>query len=167
MIQYITPQQFDIAKSNGISRQVLEYRVYDALWDVERAITESPRAIMSRGDWVKIAKRNGICQGTFYNRVTKSGWSNERAATEPVHKRGSNVSKAHEARRSNSKIPQYIKDLAKSNGVDRGVLSGRIYKLKWDLIKAATTPVRSKTESLKLARKGYEKINGYGFGHKR
>ena len=42
---YITPEEYDIAESNGICRDTLEYRIRKArfLWEREVALTKPPR----------------------------------------------------------------------------------------------------------------------------
>lgn len=83
MKMHLSPDDYEIAKNNGIHKKLAYERFYKYGWSAERAITEAPQRDMS--DWVALAKRNGISKGTFYHRVSKRmGWSPYKAATTPV-----------------------------------------------------------------------------------
>jgi len=85
---YITPQEYEIAKQNGISRDTLEYRIRDLAWDMQKAICTKPRVKKETSwHWRQIAKRNGISYQTFQKRVNVYGWDQERAATELLQDR--------------------------------------------------------------------------------
>ena len=158
---YIEPHYFDIAKANGISEDTLRKRVYELGWDVERAATESPRQTTSRKEWRVIAEQNGIKYDTFLKRVNKYGWSEERAATEPtmskqeVSKLGSSVKK------NNAKLTDEIMKLAKLNGICISTLKSRIYEYEWNVIRAATEPIKTREQSLKEAREAYKRCHGH------
>lgn len=81
---YITPEEYEIAKANGICSATLEDRIRRLVWDKEQAISMAPRK-QRRIDkrFIKIAKENGISERAFYHRL-KSGWSIEDAATIPL-----------------------------------------------------------------------------------
>ena len=75
---YITDKDYEIAESNGINRKLLYTRVYQLGWELERAITQKPRA---RGvSMFQLARDNGIPLNLYYKRVHE-GWSPIEAAT--------------------------------------------------------------------------------------
>jgi len=78
---YLTDEDYDIAKQNGIKPRTLISRI-DRGWDKERAITESTTG--ERAKWLKVAKENGIKEGTFNNRVYIHGYTHEEAATKQL-----------------------------------------------------------------------------------
>ncbi|WP_338631509.1 hypothetical protein [Clostridium baratii] len=152
---YITPEEYKIAESNGISRRAVNYRIREAGWSKERAITEPLRRKNDYGDLVTIAINNGIQSKTFYMRVRSCGWDPYKAATVPTMSREESVKKSIEKRR---KYPQEILELAESNGISHDTFRCRVRKLKWDLVKAATTPIMTQRE-IGLLRK--EKLARY------
>jgi hypothetical protein len=84
---YITPEEYQTAKDNGISKKTLEYRVRSSGWNKQRAITEKPRKRSSIKKYIEIANKNGICEGTFLNRIRKLKWSMEKASSKSVMSR--------------------------------------------------------------------------------
>lgn len=84
---YITPQEYEIAKQNGISRATLEYRIRDLAWDMSKAINTPPRKKKSLKEWRTIADQNGIPYPAFQKRMHVYNWDPERAATEPLQDR--------------------------------------------------------------------------------
>ena len=79
---YITPQDYTQAKQNGISSQLLDYRIRITAWDKERAIITPVQKRNANDKWIKIAEENGISYVTFHSRIHALGWSLERASTE-------------------------------------------------------------------------------------
>lgn len=93
-MEYLTDEDFEIAKSNGISRKRASQRFYQLCWNRERSITEPVGENHRKkgkgrryGKWKSIAEGNGIAQSTFYCRL-KRGWSYQMAATKPPGKQG-------------------------------------------------------------------------------
>ena len=82
---YITPKEYEIAESNGISAKNLNKRVREYGWKVEDAITKPLRKNKQKIDrkWFLLAKKNGIKYNTFLVRVRK-GMDLKQAATEPA-----------------------------------------------------------------------------------
>jgi hypothetical protein len=84
----ITKEQYEIARSNGITSQ-LAYQRYELLfWSIEDAITKKPQK--TDEDylyWREIAKKNGISYVTYWRRV-KDGYTHQEAATMEKFKRG-------------------------------------------------------------------------------
>lgn len=76
---YITPEQYEIAKSNGICKNTLNSRVFISYWDIEKAITTPVGSFRKKYESkysyeMEIAKKRGICKKTFYRRLER-GWS--------------------------------------------------------------------------------------------
>lgn len=95
---YITPEEYEVAEKNGISRQTLEHRVRGALWEKDVAITKKPK-YNNRKKWAVIAVENGISYQTFLSRVNDYGMSEEEAATRPLQNRRSAMRKINDMRK--------------------------------------------------------------------
>lgn len=82
---YITPEQYDRAKDNGVSYSTLNARVRNYNWDMELAVTTPPKPRnLGRkipAEWAGIAEVNGINYQVFANRLKRLGWAPERAAS--------------------------------------------------------------------------------------
>lgn len=157
---YIEPHYFDLAEANGIARSTLERRVYDLAWEVERAATELPRKTLSRKEWATIAEQNGIKYGTFINRINVGGWSEKRAATEPTVKAAEAGKRAGKSKKY-TKLTDEVVELAKSNGIGYNTLQSRVYTRKWDVLRAATEPVKTRNECMHEAREAFKKYHGH------
>lgn len=81
----ITNSHYNIALSNGISKQLLKLRVNVLHWSLNKAITEPVREQNAK-QWLAIAEANGIKKKTFYSRIQNLGWSAEKSATYPVYR---------------------------------------------------------------------------------
>lgn len=129
--RWLTDEEYARAAANGINRKRLQSRVYDFDWDVEEAITASIGTVRheykrKHGDWQKTALKNGINIGTFYSRL-KLGWTYQDAATKPPRQKG--------------KTEKAWLNIAKKNGIGYQTFISRIRTQKWDMERAATTPV--------------------------
>lgn len=86
-MDYLTPEDYAIAKENGISKRNLDQRFYMYGWSKERAITKKPVRKGGRAKFPpeikKLAMKNDINDDTFYYRI-KAGYTPEEAATIPV-----------------------------------------------------------------------------------
>ena len=146
---YITPEEYEIAAQNGISRKTLDYRVRDLAWKKEKALHHPVRK--QRHDlkyWLAIAERHGVGKEALKSR-RRRGMSLEVAATTPI------LSKEEAFKRRCEAIPRRFSDeelqTAKTNGVSRQTLSYRVIKLGWSRKDAINTPPLSKEEVLKRA----------------
>ena len=88
---YITPEQYEIALQNGISKARLYQRVNLQGWSIERAIHEKPQE-QRKGLWYKwghLATYNGISKRQFLDRVSskKTKMSCYEAATRPIKRK--------------------------------------------------------------------------------
>lgn len=98
---YITPEEYKIAESNGISKELVNKRVRLYAWDKHSAILLAPNKIKKYDESIKaLLKVNGISEATFYKRISY-GWTVERAATESVNFRKDIINKMINARRRN------------------------------------------------------------------
>lgn len=137
---YITPEEYEIAESNGIKGRLVEQRVRTQGWDVKRAITTPVRKHKPKGSltkWAEKAKENGISYDTFTARVNALGWDIEKAATQPKQTKEERMNRLNAGRRV---FPLDFVKLAESNGIDYEtfkyrVRSGRSYE------EAATRPL--------------------------
>ena len=84
---YITPEEYDRAKENGVDQRNLERRIRMLGWEKERAINTPLRELQNHKKWYGVAKENGISYQTFMYRCQVLGWSYEMAASKPVRKR--------------------------------------------------------------------------------
>ena len=161
MNYYITPEEYEEAKKNGIQPYNLELRIRLYGWDKERAITTPVQSYNIRKKWVQIAEENGIGYATFMTRVNTYKWDEERAATQPLQDRKTQMMHIKEKQR---KIPDSILYMAKENGINYITLYQRIRK-GWDPAEAATTPPMSKADSARIAKRIAEKHYGNLYEH--
>jgi hypothetical protein len=157
---YITPEEYETAAANGISRNLLETRIRKYGWPKELAMTKPPRKLSKiPREIVELAQRNDIPYQTLYWRIY-AGWAPDRAATEPVADRAERVRRAHDARR---KIPADIIELANKNGIKYMTLYKRVSEMGWDPVTAATTPIMTKSESGRRAKAKREIVHKWIF----
>ncbi|PER85833.1 nucleoside permease [Bacillus thuringiensis] len=129
--RWLTDEEYARAAANGINRKRLQSRVYDFNWDVEEAITAPIGTVRheyerKHGTWLKTALENGINIRTFYRRL-QLGWVYKDAATKPTRAKG--------------EIEKTWLNIAKQNGIGYHTFISRIRTQKWDMERAATTPV--------------------------
>lgn len=88
---FVSDEQYEIARKNGISRYNAYNRVWRLGWSIEDAIT---KPVGQKGfkrkypiEYLEKAIKNGITNATFIGRVSR-GMSYEEACTRPLMKRG-------------------------------------------------------------------------------
>lgn len=85
----LTPKQVEHARFNKIPRKVVDNRVRNQLWSVEKAI-KTPLIIKHKNLYtpqdVEEAALNGISYNTFVTRVVTRGWDLVKAKTTPIIK---------------------------------------------------------------------------------
>src|SRR5690625_4600507 len=81
---YITPEEYEIARKNGINEKNLNQRIRDYGWTKEKAMTAPIKKQMDRKYWAKIAEENGIHYNTFMSRIHTYGWNDKKAASKPL-----------------------------------------------------------------------------------
>ena len=154
---YITPEEYEIAEKNGISRDVMSKRVRGLCWRKQRAMTEPIRKHTKRKHWAELAKENGISYNTFMTRVNDLKWDEERAATEKIHDMDEIRARRVQGKR---RFPQELVDLAASNGIGYNTFYSRV-KNRMTPEEAATTPILTKSEA---GRRSAMKRRGQVFG---
>ena len=122
---YVTPQQYDIALTNGLNERLVTERVRTNGWSVERAITEPSRKHRKYESWLEVAKANGVSMWAFYSRVSRQGMSMEAAATTPIMKRKDIIEEMAVKKRKPAYSAENL-EKAKSNGVSYDALRWRL-----------------------------------------
>jgi len=137
-MNYVTEEDFQKAKANGIDYMNVYNRVYNLGWEVDRAITTPIKKESFIAKYRPILQQHGISEAMFYSRIYQLGWDPEKAATTP--------------RRTMSEISRKIWDnkgcltesqikQAAENGIKHSTLSSRVYRYKWPIERAITEPV--------------------------
>ena len=137
---YITPEDFEKAKENGIPKDTVLTRVRQLGWDVDKAITKPPRKIRKfTKEEIKIMEENGIDRNTVSCRLNY-GWTLEEAISRPKKPGRQYI------------YPEWVYEEANKNGIAYAAVNSRI-KDGWDMKRACTERVKTKQESLEIARK--------------
>lgn len=148
MDDWLTEEDYEIAKANGISKNNLRQRYYDYGWDKERARTEKvkPRVGKLWLQYKDICAQNNVDASLFGTRVLQHGWTPERAANTPRMTREERTKILHSARRRkwDERKSEHLR-LAEENGISYNVWYRRTKFLGWDPEKAATIPVKHRT----------------------
>ena len=140
---YITPEDFEKAKENGIHKDTVLTRVRKVGWDIDRAITKPVRSKRKfTEEQIKIMEENGVDRNTASCRL-KWGWSLEEALTRPK-KRGRQYV-----------YPEWVYKEANKNGISYSALGNRI-RSGMSLEEACTKKIITKLEALEIARKKYK-----------
>lgn len=135
---YITPNEYEIAFKNGISKSTVEQRIRRFGWNKEKAITKKPQQRHDRVYWRNIAAKNGISQSTFSARINRHGWDEKRAATTPVVK----------TKIRNRKYSDEVYKRLEENGISKELFYDRIRR-GWNIERAITTKKFSNEEKVK------------------
>lgn len=135
---YITDSEYEEAKKNGIKPSVVDNRVRQLGWSIEKAITIPVREKRSLKGLKEKAMKNGIPIKTLLGRIRR-GWDPEKAAAEPSLGEGEIGKRLSDGHR---KYPVEILNMARENDIKYCTFFRRVNSLGWDLEKAATTPVR-------------------------
>src|SRR5699024_9083289 len=146
---YITPEEYDIAASNGISRNALDLRVRERMWDKQRAITEPPKKTKTYlNKSLTEAKRNGISSHNFYRRV-RSVYTHKKASTMPVMNSEQIVKRYLRNNKSprNRKYPDWVYEKKKKNNIKDTTFWHRINTHGWSVEEACSTPVGGNNEN--------------------
>lgn len=136
---YITPEEYELALKNGISKSTLEARIRKYGWSKYKALN-NPVKKSNLEYWYKLAKSNGICKGTFMDRVYRLKWSLIKSASTPV------------MIKRNKKYPDWVDKLLARNGIKRTTFYNRVYA-GWDIVKAATKKPMTLEETHKAFRR--------------
>ncbi|MDU1601944.1 MAG: hypothetical protein E6845_03200 [Clostridium sp.] len=146
---YITPEEYEIAKANGICRATLEDRIRRLAWDKEQAISMAPRK-QRRIDkrFIKIAKENGICYSTLKYRINIINLDPEVAATKKLQ---DYKERAKIMSERNRKYPAEYRELARKNGISERAFYHRL-KSGWSIEDAATIPLMTRSQIGKMTK---------------
>lgn len=79
---YITPTQYELGLSNGISKSTLTFRVRRYGWDIERACNQPVKHQNKSKEIRLILKNNNVTVKTYKWRLAK-GWDAEKALNTP------------------------------------------------------------------------------------
>lgn len=149
---YITPEEYEIAKRNGINKNVVEDRIRKCGWNKKKAITipKSNRKRMFSKDILDLARKKNIPYSTLRYRVEKIGISPIDAIFMEKQDSAKNLK-----RYANQKYPKYILDLAQSNGISKSLFYYRVGKMRMTILKAATTPLINRSEYMREKNKNH------------
>lgn len=131
---YLSPEDFETAKKNGINYHNAYERFYKRGWSKERAITEPIRDKA----FSLYAKYKDICvvsRRAFENRI-KRGMEPEAAATTPRED--------YTVRSGKGKLSKKLYEQALENGIGHATLHARVYIYNWSVERAISTPVNTK-----------------------
>ncbi|HDR8456841.1 TPA: hypothetical protein QC364_003720 [Bacillus cereus] len=149
---YITPEEYSIAESNGIHRDLLNERVRGRGWDKEIAIVKPLKKHWTGWLEVKeIALQNGICYGTFKAR-RKKGMGKLEAATRPPLSKIEALQLANKANEPRRIFTTEEIRIAEENGIKYGSFRNRVQHLHWDIERAKTEPIVTASERGKMGR---------------
>ena len=141
---YLTDNDIEIAKSNGIGIHTLKSRVYKQGMEINRAITQPVQKRNREGKrWNEWKDKAVVGKSTYLSRVNK-GWTFEEAAMKPAM----SFSEASKMKRKYS-LEHY--KIASENGISQSVVRYRVSQMQWDIEKAITTPIMSKSDAAKMA----------------
>lgn len=133
---YITPEEYETAERNGISKKTLEERVRKLAWNKEEAISKPP-VKRNWHEWAESAKKHGISQLNFYNRI-QYGWSPEEAATRPLTTKQDRQKLAlRMVANRKQKTKKANREKARENGIPIKTFHARIRR-GWNEERAAT-----------------------------
>jgi hypothetical protein len=134
MTNFLTYEDIELAKTNGIAYQTAYERVNKLKWPVEKAIT-TPIKRKEDHLWPKyreLAEKHNVASQCFYQRI-KKGMTPEEAATAPKV--------PHTNRAKSGKISKEYYEIAAQNGIKRSTLHARVYGYRWPVEKAVSEPV--------------------------
>ena len=135
---YITPLNYSQAQENGIIPRVVEDRVRNWAWPIEKAVTTPVRSRKSLKQWSEIAKKNGIPYPTLQKRIQVYGWEPERAATEPLMDKKTHMKNVKKRHRN---YPLEYVEQAERNGICYFTFRSRMLR-GWGLERSSTEKVK-------------------------
>ena len=140
---YITPEDFEKAKENGIHKETVITRVRKLGWDIDKAITKPAREKRKfTKEEIEIMEENGIDRNTAVCRLNY-GWTVEEAISKPKKQGRQYI------------YPEWVYEEANKNGISYSALGNRIRR-GMSLEEACTKKTITKLEALEIARKKYK-----------
>lgn len=149
---YITPEEYEEAARNGLTRQHVNDRIRKLGWEKQKAITlELQKTFTDRTVIYALAKAHGITNKMVRKRLSL-GWSDMKAATAPPEDIESRNERARHMGLRKRKVPIEILDLALNNGISNHLYRVRIRR-GWDLSLASTIPPSPHNAAMILRKK--------------
>lgn len=145
---YITPDEYEEAGANGISRRLVNTRIRGRGWDKQRAITTPPQEKKDRSAIVEKARQYGVPYNVLMARI-HLGWDEDDAATRPVRDVRTHKEIAKRMCELNRKYPLEMVKLAKKNGIKYSCFQYRVSH-GWEMNRAATTTPTSHNAPMRL-----------------
>ncbi|MEB9540110.1 hypothetical protein P4I87_20060 [Bacillus cereus] len=145
---YITPDEYEEAEKNGISRDLLTCRIRNLGWDKEIAMTKPSRYNANRWKNIKeIALKNGISHSTYTARI-KKGWRLIDAISKPPIDKYQSLKLATQVnpKNQNKILTDQQAKIASLNGISYRTAKARIKRSKWSIEEAITTPILTPQE---------------------
>lgn len=141
-MEYLSPQDIETAKKNGISEERAKARFYKLGWTKQRTITQG--IVRPKYDWDKYKDVCVVTQDTFYKRIQK-GMTPEEAALTPPVPLGGRLDRP-------MKITKEHIERAAKNGIKLATLNHRVYVYGWEVERAVTEPIheRCRRKSVRL-----------------
>ena len=137
---YITPEDFEKAKENGIHKETVITRVRKLGWDVDKAITKPARKKRKfTKEEIEIMEENGIDRNCAVCRLN-CGWTVEEAISKPKKQGRQYI------------YPEWVYEEADKNGISYSALGNRIRR-GMSLEEACTKKTITKLKALEIARK--------------
>jgi AraC-like DNA-binding protein len=137
-MEYLTPEDFEIAAKNGIPEVRVKNRFYYLYWSKERSITQPCKS--PKGLWPKykdICAETGISESQFYKRMREYGMTPDEAATTKHMERGT-------IKKVKIKVTKEVQEIALQNGISIPTLKYRVNYLKWAVERASTEPIHER-----------------------
>lgn len=146
MSSYLQPEHYNIAEQNGISKELLEKRIFYYGLTAEEACNKPVDTRCHKtGRWGRWKEKAVVSYKTFSSRINFLGWDEERAAMTPRMSRKQRAKLGATSRKSKLTEAQYA--TAAKNGISRGCASNRVNALKWSIERAITQPPRKTNRS--------------------
>lgn len=127
---YLTPEDYAIARGNGIKYHVAYERFYKYGWDKQRTITEPLKKEILWDKYKEKALANDVSYQRFRARI-RDGKTPEEA-----------IAMGRLAGKDKTRLPAEVYERAEANGIKKGTMKHRIYRLGWDIERAITEPVQ-------------------------
>jgi hypothetical protein len=131
---YLTPEDIETARENGISYQHAYNRFYKYGWTREESITKPIRP-KSHSLYAKYKDVCVVTRNAFNARI-KKGMTPEEAALTPRED--------YTIRSGKGKLSKKLYEQALKNGIGRPTVHARVYIYNWSVERAITTPVNTK-----------------------
>lgn len=145
-MEYLTEEDYKIAKENGISRKVAYSRFYCQHWSRKRTITEPVQGSLWR-EHKELCEKNGIAKATFYQRLLRM--TPMEAATVPTMDKMAALRYGRAFRWNNKKghedpLTEWDYTRAEKRGISRELADERYYGDNWTKERSVTQPPRGK-----------------------